>query len=160
MMAKNAALYIRIDDDAKERITEAARREGKSMTTFILEAAEKEARRVQSRKPSAHGVHTGVPGFFRACCREASRGGDFGYDHPGYHLAMHLNDQMPYDVEEDEWTEELATMTDLLTEDDIEGVWDWFRRRFPRAIKLVPARRREQFVRGVQRAHEDGRIEL
>jgi len=36
----------------------------------------------------------------------------------------------------------------------------WFMDHYPRCMALVPSRRCEQFVAGVRRAFEEGRIEL
>jgi len=47
--------------------------------------------------------HTGVPTFFRGCCYEASQGGAKTYRNAAWHLAIHLNDQVPYDTELDDW---------------------------------------------------------
>jgi hypothetical protein len=114
-------------------------------------------------KPIANPAqHTGVPGFFRAGCREAARGGTRGYKAPGYELARHLVDQAPYTVEPDEWEAELNKLVELLQPTDAKdpgripfglrddaAVWAWFAEHFPRCAALIPARRRLQFVAGV-----------
>jgi hypothetical protein len=104
------------------------------------------------------GQHSGVPTFFRACCREASLGCQFTYAHPAYHLAMHLWNQQPCDLDEAEWAEEIGDLCGFLDGDDGEGVWNWFCEHFPKCMKLVPQRRMEQFVRGVFHAYEDERV--
>jgi uncharacterized protein (DUF1778 family) len=70
-VGKAEFIHVRVDADAKARIVEAAAREGKNVTTFVLDAAMREAARVE-RKP--RGQFTGVPTFFRALCREATLG--------------------------------------------------------------------------------------
>lgn len=113
---------------------------------------------IDSSRPS--GVHTGVPGFFRACCWEATRGGTNGYFNAGWALANAIGSESPYDLETEDWQEEVETLKSLLANGDDEGVWNWYRRHYPRAMTLVPARRREQFVAGVHQAWEDGRVEV
>ena len=61
---------------------------------------------------------TGVPTFFGGCCAEASQGGTLGYNHPGYHLAIHLQDQQPYDADDDTWNIEIEGLSNLLSADD------------------------------------------
>ena len=108
----------------------------------------------------SRGVHSGVPSFFRALCFEASRGGTNGYSNPGWHLASALGSQSPYDLEEYEWADEVEKIKALLDEDDDKLVIAWFMDHYPRCMALVPSRRCEQFVAGVRRAFEEGRIEL
>ena len=128
------------------------------MTTFLTDAALKRARQVKKR-PLSRGVRSGVPSFFRACCYEAANGGG-GYSGPGWHLANAIGSQSPYDLEEDEWQQEVEKLRALLADDESEGVWDWFKQHYPKCMQLVPARRREQFVDGVRQAYEEGRLEL
>lgn len=75
-------------------------------------------------------------------------------------MANGLGNQSPYDLEDDEWQEEVEKLKALLAEEDGEAVWAWFKRHYPKTMKLVPARRRDQFVAGVQQAYEDGRVEV
>ena len=104
------------------------------------------------------GQHSGIPTFFRACCNEASSGNQFTYAHPGYHLAMHLRHQQPYDLEEGDWDARIEWLCCLLDVSDTRGVGNWFREHFPKCMKLVPERRMEQFIGGVMRAYDDERI--
>src|SRR5207237_762160 len=79
MAPKDRMIVVRVDEATKRRLEEAAQRKGKTMTTFLVEAGEREARRVE-RTPVKGGVHGGVPTYFRANCFESSRGGDRGDD--------------------------------------------------------------------------------
>jgi hypothetical protein len=157
-VAKAEVLVLRISTEDKATIKAASERLGKSLTTFITEAASKRAREIQKRPPG-RGVHSGVPSFFKACCFEAARGGTGGYDVPGWHLTAALGGQAPYDLDEDEWHDELEKLEQLLSGDDDNAVFAWFEQHYPRCMVLIPARRREQFVVGVRRAHEDGRLD-
>jgi Holliday junction resolvase RusA-like endonuclease len=114
--------------------------------------------RIVIRIRRTEGQHSGVPTFFRACCREASLGCQFTYAHPAYHLSIHLWSQQPYDLDEVEWAEKIGNLCSFLDGNDAEGTWNWFCEHFPKCMKLVPQRRMEQFVSGVFQAYEDERI--
>jgi hypothetical protein len=107
------------------------------------------------------------PSYFRACCFEASHGHAHGqrvgYDHPGYHLTLHLEGEQPWDVENEDWekaVDELAVLVraavdefdDLVRAAAEEKIIDWFCNWLPRCMALVPRRRRKMFVKGVYRA--------
>jgi hypothetical protein len=53
-----------------------------------------------------------------------------------------------------------SALTELIEGDDDAGVLDWFPRHYPRCMNLVLARRREQFIAGVRKTHEDDSITL
>ena len=101
-----------------------------------------------------------MPTFFRACCATAASGGENGYASPGWHLANALGSQIPHDVELDDWVTEVETLQELIAAEDDEGVWKWFKQHYPKCMALVPTRRREQFIDGVRRAQDEGRIEV
>jgi hypothetical protein len=117
----------------------------------------KKRTRAAGRRP-ARGVHGGIPTFFRATCHAASQGGASGYASAGWHLASSVGGEVPYDVELDDWVDEVDVLQQLAAHDDRGAVWTWFAAHYPRAMTLVPARRRDQFAAGVRRAWEDGRI--
>jgi hypothetical protein len=94
-------------------------------------------------------VNMGVPSFFRSCCDEARQGGVSSYQRAGYHLTLHLDSQCPYGLEEDEWEKEIDLLVKAIGEDDRAGVWSWYKRLFPKAMSLVPERRKETFVDGI-----------
>ncbi len=155
VMEKRETIVLRISEENKANIKAAADRRGLSLTTFITDAALSSARRV-TKLP--HGAHTGVPSFFRAGCREAAHGGSNNYSGAAWHLANSIGSQIPYDLEVQEWAKLVAKLIELIDSDDEQGVWDWFKQHYPKCMALVPSRRREQFVEGVRRAHEDGRL--
>lgn len=157
-MAKSEGIVMRVSKETKQRIESAAAKVGKSVTTFMLEAAEKEVRRVEAMKPTK-GRHTGVPTYFRLLCREASAGGAYSYATAARELSRHLHgSEMPWDVDEDEWAGQVCELVGKIVDDDAEGVWDWFQEHYPKCMAIVPKRRWEQFVRGVYEAHEMGLI--
>ena len=157
-MAKTSFIHIRIDEDAKQTIEEAARRQGKSLTTFVVDAAVKAANRVPEDRERSKRRFQGVPTYFRACCMEATRGGELGYGHPAYHLSIHLCTEVPWAADFDGWSDEIQRLLEHLANRDDEGVWEWFIEHFPSWMKLVPRRRWSQFVHGVHLAYEEDRI--
>ena len=104
-------------------------------------------------------VHTGVPTFFRMCCVDASEDEVNTYASAAWHLATHLYDQMPDDIDDpDDWQDQIDKLIGLCTEGDRDAIWKWFNYHFPNCIELVPYRCREEFVDGVLRAHEEDGI--
>lgn len=103
-------------------------------------------------------IFTGVPSFFRCCCRDVSRGRiDASYSHPGYELARHLSRLVPYEAEFQEWLDILeAELWPLIESRDDEAVIKWLLEHYPRCMALVPRRRRDAFLQGFyQRMIED-----
>lgn len=99
---------------------------------------------------SVRAEFSGIPSFFRACCREASYGGVLGYDHAGHELHRHIRSLAPYSIEDDDWQDNECDALDRLIEaDDRDGVIAWFVGHYPRCMALIPCRRRETFLRGV-----------
>ena len=100
----------------------------------------------------------GVPSFFRGCVIEASYGGSGGYKVAGWHLALSVRGLLERYTEEDEEEQKIAELKDALTDGSDQSVIAWFKREFPACMKLVPARRRIQFVQGIRDAHEEDRL--
>jgi Protein of unknown function (DUF1778) len=158
-MTKEETIVLRVSTENKQTIKAAADSVDKSLTTFVIDAALKQAEQVK-RRPPARGVHGGLASWFRATCYEASKGGTGGYEAAGFKLAAALGSEIPGDIEDDEWPAEVEKLEALLDGDDDRAVIDWFEQHYPRFIALVPSRRRAQFVAGVVRAHREGEIEL
>jgi hypothetical protein len=93
------------------------------------------------------------PSFFKALCWTASQGGSGSYEWAGYGLAGALSNLGPYQLEDDEWAEELDRLDSLIRDPDIsdDDVVAWFDRWLPRCMALVPSRRRKSFLKGVYR---------
>ena len=174
--SKNTMISFRVDADLKQRIEDAARHAGQSVTVFLQRAAERAVRKVESMPVKQPKRGRGEPPtFFKAQCETAVQGGSLGYHHAGYELARHLPHLGPYDAEEGQWERELTILGDLVqpTEEvhpgaivfrpelrDDAAVFAWFERWFPRSMALVPKRRRSQFLAGVYAAADDEVIEL
>jgi hypothetical protein len=161
-MAPKDNLIIRIEPAEKEKIRQAAIARGESLTTFIrrtcLREAEKELKKKDKQMENASKL-SGVPTFFRLGCLEAQRGGTNGYFAPAWHLAIHTEENMPDECEDEElWENTLDELRGAAGSDDYDAVWDWYCRVFPKCMELVPARRKDQFVQGVIKAWEDDRL--
>src|SRR5262245_14421768 len=87
----------------------------------------------------------GIPHFFRVCCACANRGREGGYSNPGYHLAIHLAELIEPD-DNDEPDVKLDELLKPLAGGDDEAVLMFLCREFPRCMRLVPRRRRRQFL--------------
>jgi hypothetical protein len=104
------------------------------------------------------------PTYFRACCSEAARGRTkegavLGYDHPGYHLTIHLESECPYEVDEFDWQNAISELVDLIYDGADVKIVEWYMHWLPSCMALVPRRRRRKFVEGVYRAaHHNGWI--
>lgn len=95
-------------------------------------------------------TESSIPIYFRACVLEA-RTSRIGYAHAGWHLAIHLDDHV-----EPEALEELGT---ALISDDSEGATrKWFEKALPGCTELVPRRRWNTFLKGIELAVEQGRL--
>jgi transcriptional regulator with XRE-family HTH domain len=128
----------------------------------LLPEEEKTMATTTEREPSMKGA----PSYFRAGIVEAATRKIIGHDahtgaavradysEPAWHLAIHVEEYLS-----DEATEELEP---IFTIEDAgafeEAFWAFLTREFPGCVALVPAKRREQFLKGFYRAMEDGRF--
>jgi hypothetical protein len=155
---KSEFIIVRVDADTKGRIEEAARRQGLSLSTFVLRAAERAAAKekpmkTEMLKPRGRG---GCPTFFVALCGEARRGGESSYYGAGHELMRHVAALRARHLNEEEWGRRLDRLAELLQGgQDEEGVWQWFQEELPRCMVLVPTRRRDQFLKGVYAMWEE-----
>lgn len=101
-------------------------------------------------------VFSGVPSFFRACCREASsQSYGLSFSHPGHELMRHVLQLSPYGCDGEEWQRECEVLDALCeaayddpTPETLDKVADWFVAHYPRCMALVPVRRRQRFAQG------------
>jgi Protein of unknown function (DUF1778) len=155
-VTKTATIIMRVDPEIKERIEEAAATVGKSLTTFVLEAAMNAADNVSIDAPV--GKNQDVPMYFAIHCMEARHGGANGYENAAYHLAIHVLNEAPDDVTWPQWQEECRRLYDLCRHGDDNGIWNWFKDHYPRCMKLVPGRRKKRFLQGVYQAYQDDKM--
>lgn len=101
-------------------------------------------------------VSGACPSFFRACIREARRG---GYNNSYAMAAYQLTGAAHGLVDDDE--SDPDSVVDALydaAEESAEAVVEWMKVHLPRCMALVPRRRLPSFTRGVERAIEDDRL--
>lgn len=153
-MAKGAFLMIRAAQDFKARLEEAARRKGQSMTTFALDALEKEIRRVEAAPPASRHLR-GVPTYFRAACSTASHGGAQGYRDVGRKFADSMPGELKAQGESGEPEHKLKELQARLDAKDFGGALAWFDREFPKFMALVPRAKRRQFTEGLYERHRE-----
>jgi hypothetical protein len=155
----------------KARIANAAGSQGKSLTTFLLEAAERAAAKVESRPtaPKKPGGRGACPTWFVARCWEAAQGGTGGYAAAGHALAAALPAEHPWELSDEQWAAALDSLGELIgigrrrlvrLERDDAAVWAWLEEYVPRCAALIPRRRRQAFLAGLYRAAEDETIAL
>ena len=108
-----------------------------------------------------------VPPYF-ICHLFESKHSKFGYALPAYELTRHLFDAYPLDFSENEWREKVFQLEDLVNKlpyledderfscrgeaEDIKAVWDWYKKYYPSSMSMIPTRRRDKFVAGVNQA--------
>src|SRR5229473_645465 len=123
-MAPKGSLIIRIEPEEKEKIRQAASARGESLTTFIrrtcLREAEKQLKKREKQMENAPRF-SGVPSYFRYGCLEAQRGGTNGYFTPAWHLAIHTEENMPDECEDEElWQNTLDELRGAAGADDYD----------------------------------------
>jgi hypothetical protein len=92
------------------------------------------------------------PSFFQALCRTASMGGSGGYEEVGFQLARVVSTLSPDDMEDAEWIEQVEVLKVAIVNDEQVAALAWLDRWLPRCMALIPARRRDAFYQGVDRA--------
>lgn len=170
---KTQMICFRVEPAAKERIEEAARKAGQSITTFVQEAVMRAVEKSETAPAKMAKRRSGVPDYFRAFCQEAAQGGTIGYKRPAFELCRQLDTEIPEGMSKKEWQQELLRLSVSLWPSDSDRpttsenlhqlrdditVWGWFEQHFPDCAALIPARRRKQFVEGVYQATDEGVI--
>jgi Protein of unknown function (DUF1778) len=148
-------LNLRVDPSEKERFEEAADALGVSLTTFMLSAArraagdsEKKAGK-RSTRPARRRVSSGaVASFFRRLIEEAGHGGKSGYRRAGAAVREHVGRLVSY-ATTGERKGKLGALRYALDEELEFEVLAWLEREFPSGMRLVPKRRRAQFLKGI-----------
>ena len=98
------------------------------------------------------------PTYFRIGCEDAKRGGDKSYSNPAWHLAIHLEDFTPDEIEPEQWDATKDELKKALDDENVDQVFQWFRNLLPRCMKLVPSTHKVQFYQGIYLAYEDNRL--
>jgi hypothetical protein len=103
----------------------------------------------------------GVPTFFRALCYEATRGKTYGYMIVGYEFARHTPSLVACGyANREEFVAQLGLLKAALDAGDVDAIWEWYWDEYPWCMSLVPARRKNTFVKGVQGAYEGENLDL
>ncbi|MBI1743883.1 DUF1778 domain-containing protein [Candidatus Acetothermia bacterium] len=153
-MVRDKLIVLRVESETKERIEQVAQQRGESVTTFVLEAVDNAVCKAERQPISPTNFFRGVPRFFQALCEEAKRGGTSGYKDAGWHLGLHVSGLVEAE-DDDEREKKLTQLRDLLDDEDWDGLEAWFVREFPKCMALVPKRRRQQFLQGVDAVDQE-----
>jgi hypothetical protein len=185
-------ICFRVDDDQKARIEAAAAVVHRTVSTFIKENIMKAVEGIESRPESRqktrslfdvgedNSVAAGessepeqkkggpAPTWFRDICKEAARGGSFGFHRVGYRWTSNMPDTTPLGFTRAQWQEQIRSMNNALSLGSLGGKWRkglievvlaWFDRNFPSHMELIPSRRRREFAQGfVDAANDLGRM--
>ena len=101
----------------------------------------------------------GIATFLKALILEAKKGGGRSYEEVGYHFAIHLDQFIEEETEEQEEAAVEAFWEAFeATSAREENVRQWLRQHTPGIARAIPSRRMETFLRGIDAAWEDGRI--
>ena len=142
-MDKFAILILRIKEQEKEIIADAAAAGGENITTLVRRAALNESKKVLAklkRRPNTRRARSANLLTLCSACHEATKGGRNGYKAAGRYAAQHL-------CEKDDLRRVCANHK--------ISVWDWITGKYPDLNGLIPKRRRTQFVTGVLTAQKE-----
>jgi hypothetical protein len=161
-MVRDKSLVIRIEEHVKKEIEEAARIQGVTISTFVVDAAKAAAAKEIAKKPAQPATRfRGVPKFFLAGAQEASRGGTGGYASLARRFTRTLPGEVPDDIDWKAWEEtELPSLREAIDAEDDAAIWSWFVRHYPKCMELVPARRKSQFLEGVYQADDEDPLDF
>lgn len=156
MSEKTETIMLRVDPETKKRLTDAATAKGESLTAFVLDAANKAARKPskKAQTPDTPSKDGPFPTWFKAMCYTASQGGASNYANAGSRLFCALASEIPWQYDDDEWAGRINMLYGYLTEKKDSDALAWFDKELPRCMAIVPAKRRTQFLKGVYEAFE------
>jgi hypothetical protein len=150
------------DDELRARLSDAFKEAGRDAEATLLLGPGGVAWREDKIVRAFRGRFHGVPTFLLARLREARQGGENSDSEAALTFARALGGLLPDELEPDQWQVELDWLEELVDADkpDADAVLGWFDFHFARLMRLVPARRRQQFAEGILQAHEDGQLNL
>ena len=163
MKDKTETLIIRIADFNKEKLFTAANKQGVSITEFVTRAtlAKADAVLLKAKKQELDNkrpTHHGVPRFFQGLCQTASQGGAQSYKWVGYTFGGATANEMPFDADSDQWENMLQEVQNYIESNNEEKIWLWYKQTYPEAMALIPAKRKESFVKGILEAYNAGEL--
>jgi len=151
-------LTIRVPQELKDQLANAAQATGQSLSTFVLQAAQRAAAKIKPRTSPPTRTTGACPSFFRGLCATATAGGGHSYGGVGYELARHAHSLAPYEVEDEEWEQRMVELSDLCHKSQSEAVAQWFRTNLPACMELVPRRRHLTLAEGAIECYQDGNL--
>jgi len=165
MKDKTTTLIIRMAIEDKEKVTIAAAKQGLSITEFVTSATLNKAKAVLLKQKNImenndirRPTHGGIPTYFRALCYTASKGGEQGYNWVGFSFSQDTESEVPSDADSEQWREMLGQIQKYIEYRDEENIWLWYKKTYPKALALIPAKRRKSFVRGILKAYDEGKL--
>ena len=150
---RTVVISMRLPEGAKERLRRAAEASGRTITSFVLEAASKHADAILGAVSEETPVCNEVPLDFQGMCRDVQSGGtNLTYEHVGYWLARHIKrrDLVPRNVDLDRWMQELDGLENVARNGRDREILDWFLVHYAPCMQFIPARQRGQFANGVR----------
>ena len=93
-------------------------------------------------------VYGNPPSFFKAACIEASKGGIGSYYNVGCLFAKSIHQLAPYTLNMEEWDQEIDILKKNVLSKRGGEVLHWLNQVYPKLMKLVPSKRRTQFLDG------------
>jgi len=93
-------------------------------------------------------VYGNPPSFFKAACIEASKGGIGSYYNVGCLFAKSIHQLAPYTLNIEEWDQEIDILKKNVLSKRDDEVLHWLNQVYPKLMKLVPSKRRTQFLDG------------
>lgn len=154
LRAKDQTIIMRVKGEVKRRIEAAAKARGLTVTTFVTEAATAAALAEQAPPKYEAGECFEAPAKFVQACREAQRGGAFGYERTGLILAVGALAAIKRDHAK--WNKDLKDLRKAFAAKDDPAVLEWFDVHYVHAMQEIPQRRRNQFLCGVYAALKSG----
>lgn len=138
-MAKTEHIMLRVDAATKQRLEQASRRAGKTLTDFLLEAADCAATGLAFILPDNWNLNS--PAVFALRVAAIRVGGSQGYEQLGYDFASAVG---------------RGDIGKCLSRGAHEEVWNSLCGAYPAHLEgLIPKRRRRQFIQGVLRYYRD-----
>ena len=93
-------------------------------------------------------VYGNPPSFFKAACIEASKGGINSYYNVGCLFAKSIHQSAPYTLNFEEWDQEIEILKKNVLSKRDDEVFHWLNQVYLKLMKLVPSKRRKQFLDG------------
>lgn len=74
-------------------------------------------------------------------------GGAQSYKWVGYTFGGATANEIPFDADSDQWEKMLQEVQNYVESGNEEQIWFWYKQTYPEAMALIPAKRKESFLR-------------